>query len=130
MTEVAVGVIRRGDSVLLCRRKENIPYPLKWEFPGGKIEGGESAEDCLRREVFEELAITTTVGHELYHQQYVYPDSGSFDVRYFSIQEFEGIIENRAFSEIRWVAIADLQIYDVLEGNREVIRRIIETHSP
>ncbi|MGD0338588.1 MAG: (deoxy)nucleoside triphosphate pyrophosphohydrolase [Bacteroidota bacterium] len=124
MIKIAVGVIWRDGSVLLCQRKKSAKYPLKWEFPGGKIESGETPEVCLRRELLEELAITATIGKELHRQHIVYADSGSYDVKYYLVRTFEGVPENRAFSRIQWVDIADLQLYDVLEGNLEVIRKI------
>jgi 8-oxo-dGTP diphosphatase len=126
MVKVAVGIIWSQGSILLCRRRRDVKYPFKWEFPGGKIENGETAEECLKRELAEELAICATVGEEFHSQHALYPDAGAFDVRYFLIHAYEGTLVNRAFSEIRWVLPADLPQYDVLEGNREVIRKIVE----
>ena len=130
MTRVAVGIIRRDGFILLCRRRHDVPYPLKWEFPGGKIEHGETPEACLTRELAEELGIRITVGQQYYSKCAIYPDAGTFDVTYFLIHAYEGIPENRAFSDIRWVSPADLETYDVLEGNREVVRKIIDEFSP
>jgi 8-oxo-dGTP diphosphatase len=129
MINVAVGIIRKDGSVLLCRRKESVKYPLKWEFPGGKIENGETSADCLRRELSEELAISAIIGEEFHRQQTFYPDAGLFDVRYYWIEAFEGVPENRVFSEIRWINTTDLRHYDVLEGNREAIRKIVENRN-
>ncbi len=126
MIKVAAGIIWKDGSVLLCQRKTTVKYPLKWEFPGGKIERYETPEKCLKRELYEELAITATIGKEFHRQHVIYTDAGAFDVMYFSIHQFEGIPENRAFSEIRWVRSTELRSYDVLEGNREVIRMIDE----
>jgi mutator protein MutT len=130
MIKVAVGIIWSQGSILLCRRRRDVKYPFKWEFPGGKIEEGETAEKCLKRELAEELAIRATVGEEFHSQHTIYPDAGTFDVRYFIIHSYEGTLENRAFSEIRWVLPANLREYDVLEGNREVIRRLVEEPIP
>ncbi len=128
MITVAVGCMRRDGSILLCQRKAGAKYPLKWEFPGGKLEAGETPEECLKRELHEELNIAAVVGHELHRQQIAYPDSGEYDVRYFSVDSFSGEPVNLAFTQIRWVKTEDLGDYDVLEGNRDMIRILREEH--
>lgn len=62
MTVVVAAIIERGGLVLVCRRREDGAHPLKWEFPGGKVELGESPEDALRRELREELGIAAEIG--------------------------------------------------------------------
>jgi 8-oxo-dGTP diphosphatase len=125
MTKVAVGIIVNNGKVLLCQRKKSDHYGLKWEFPGGKFEPGESAEQCLRRELAEELGIQATVGL-LYHQQHaVYADSGTFDVFYYSVPSFQGTLVNHAFEMFVWVSVRDLPLYDILEGNRDVINKLL-----
>src|SRR5690606_17197373 len=59
---VAAAILRRGDTVLVCRRRTTDSHPGKWEFPGGKIEPGESPADCVQREVAEELGVEATIG--------------------------------------------------------------------
>ncbi len=133
MTKVAVGIIVDDGKVLLCQRKRTARYPLKWEFPGGKLEPDESAELCLQRELAEELGIRGTIGL-LYHQQHaVYPDSGVFDVFYYIVPGFHGAIVNHAFETYVWVPIQELPNYDILEGNRDVINKLLaddEIHQP
>jgi 8-oxo-dGTP diphosphatase len=129
MINVAVGlIIRNRKEILLCQRKPHLPYPLKWEFPGGKVMDGESVEDCLRRELMEELNIIAEIGR-LYHRgQYIYPDSGSFAVSYFLIPSFSGSIVNNVFEQVRWVPIGHLPTYAILEGNAEVVRTIVSEY--
>jgi 8-oxo-dGTP diphosphatase len=129
MVTVAVGIILDNARVLLCQREQSSRYPLKWEFPGGKVEPGERIEDALRRELYEELMIRVTVG-ELYHrQQHVYPDSGTFDIFYHRIRSFTGEIVNQVFASFAWVPVRDLPIYDILEGNRIVVDKLIADHA-
>lgn len=135
MINVAVGIIIKEDPssgsrrVLLCQRKSSGRYPLKWEFPGGKVEPSEHPEDCLRRELFEELQVTPTIG-TLYHQQhYTYPDSGTFDVLYYLVPHYSGEIVNRVFEAFEWVPIARLSEYDILEGNRDVVTKLIDAQT-
>ena len=134
MINVAVGIIIKENptsgarQVLLCQRKQSARYPLKWEFPGGKVEPNEHPEECLRRELFEELQIHGTIG-TLYHQQhFTYPDSGTFDVFYYLVPHFSGELINRVFEAFEWVAIAQLSEYDILEGNRDVVTKLIDAH--
>jgi 8-oxo-dGTP diphosphatase len=134
MISVAVGIIiQNGPSfdvprVLMCQRKETMRYPLKWEFPGGKVEPGESIEDCLHRELFEELGINAEIG-KLYHRQHsVYPDSGTFDVSYHLVPSFSGTPINNVFAEIAWVPIPEITRLDILEGNKAIIAKLLGTH--
>lgn len=135
MINVAVGVIMNGEgtpggrSVLLCQRRSSARYPLKWEFPGGKVERGESIEDCLRRELHEELAIDATIGPLFHRQVAEYPDSGIFDVRYHLVSSFSGIPVNNVFETVRWVPLGDLGTYDILEGNRDVIGKLLQSNA-
>lgn len=130
MIKVAVGILLRNGTatkspdILLCQRKVSARYGLKWEFPGGKVEPDEQAEAGLRRELQEELGISAEVG-EIYHQQhYIYPDSGSFDVVYYRIPSFNGEMVNLVFETYRWVPVAELERYDILEGNRDVVSKL------
>ena len=82
MTEVAVGVIRRNGAILICQRKRGGRYELKWEFPGGKFENGESVEQCLRRELREELSIEIQSIDHIQTEAAYYEDGGTFNVSY------------------------------------------------
>jgi len=125
MTKVAVGIIRNNGSVLVCQRKKSARYGLKWEFPGGKVEDGEFGVDCLKRELLEELNIGAEVGQLYDRHQHAYPDSGSFDVFYYIVPAYTGTVQNRAFESIRWIPERELKNIDMLEGNSEVVRRIM-----
>lgn len=70
---VTCGIIERNGKVLCTRRSETMSHPLKWEFPGGKIQDGESPEECLRRELREELGVEAEVGRSLPPATHAYP---------------------------------------------------------
>ncbi|MDH3253082.1 MAG: (deoxy)nucleoside triphosphate pyrophosphohydrolase [Ignavibacteria bacterium] len=132
MKKVSVGILLRNGTVLACQRRPDARYALKWEFPGGKVEDGESFEQTLIREIHEELSIRINGGEEFFHQQWTYPDSasernatGTYSVKYFLVRHFEGDPVNNAFHRIRWVAPSELQTMDILEGNAEAVRRLI-----
>jgi 8-oxo-dGTP diphosphatase len=119
---VAAGLILRGDEVLICQRKAGSPMGLKWEFPGGKIEAGESPEQALRRELDEELGIHATVGTRVAHIRHSYRSGGAVDLQFFAVHSFEGEITNNIFEDVRWAALKDLPGYDFLAADRDLVR--------
>jgi mutator protein MutT len=124
MTRVAVGILRRDGKILACQRKKGGRYEFKWEFPGGKLEPGESVEECLARELREELSI---IAHSINHievQSAEYEDGGVFEVAYCNVVGFEGEPVNNVFEQIRWVTLHELHKLDILEGNRDFIARM------
>lgn len=132
MKEVAVGILRGDGKVLACQRRRNAVYPLKWEFPGGKVEPGETPAEALRRELREELGIEAEAGVQIHRKEWVYPDGvadpekdGSFRVFYFLVDRYKGTPANHAFEEIRWVTFAELGRLDILEGNREAVEILL-----
>jgi 8-oxo-dGTP diphosphatase len=129
MIQVAVGIIRIANNVLLCQRKAAARYGLKWEFPGGKTEPDESPESCLCRELFEELAIQPYNAGLFYRDHFVYPDSGTFDVFYYMVPSYCGTIINNVFEAYSWVPLDRLREFDILEGNRNVINELLRRYA-
>jgi 8-oxo-dGTP diphosphatase len=119
---VAAGLIMRGDEVLICQRRPDQPMALQWEFPGGKIEAGESPEEALARELDEELGIRATVGPRVAHIRHNYRHGGAVDLQFFVVHEFALELENRIFTQFRWVELEDLPNYDFLAADRNLIR--------
>jgi 8-oxo-dGTP diphosphatase len=114
-----------GDlKLLICQRTRHQPFPLKWEFPGGKIEPGEQPRDALRRELEEELGIDATIGDELTRIRHTYARGGSVELRFFVVHDFAGAIENRIFKDVRWVARHDLPQFDFLEADAGLVEAI------
>jgi 8-oxo-dGTP diphosphatase len=125
MIQVAVGILTgAGGRVLICRRPEGKPYAHQWEFPGGKIEPGERPDECLRRELHEELGIDAIIGDLFHVKSHTYPDSGEYNVYYFLVPSYAGTLRNQAFAEMQWVLPGEIPRYDNLEGNREVIEKL------
>lgn len=95
---------------------------LQWEFPGGKIEPGESAEQALARELNEELGITATVGARVTHIRHNYRHGGAVDLQFFAVEEFAGELENRIFQQFKWVPLHELPSYDFLAADRGLVQ--------
>jgi 8-oxo-dGTP diphosphatase len=115
-----------GVEVLICQRKADQPMSLKWEFPGGKIEAGESSEDALARELDEELGIKAVIGRRVERIRHKYRNGGSIDLQFFVVREFVGALENRIFNDVRWVPLTELPGYDFLAADLGLIRDLSE----
>jgi len=125
MIEVAAGLIIQSSSILVCQRKRTARYPLQWEFPGGKLEFGETAAECLHRELHEELGIDAVIGREFHRHEWIYPDSGAFFVYFHFVDSFPGTPINNVFEQIQWIPLRELSSIEMLEGNREVVGRLM-----
>ena len=99
---------------------------LQWEFPGGKIEPGESAEEALARELDEELGIRATIGPPVTHIRHNYRNGGAVDLQFFTVREFAGEITNRIFAQLVWAKLEDLPTYDFLPADRGLVRDLAQ----
>ena len=124
MIRVVAGLIIRGGEILICQRTRHQSKPLKWEFPGGKIETGEQPRDALRRELEEELGIQAHVGDEVERITHTYQDGGTVELRFYEVRSFSGELENRIFRDIQWVHRTRLPEYDFLEADVPMVREI------
>ena len=122
MISVAIGILKNENGeILLCKRTPLSTFPNKWEFPGGKSEVNELPIQTLYREIYEELSITPD-NPTLYHSStYSYPNSINVHLSFFMISSWHGTLQNNIWSEIKWVPINHLHMYDILEGNKDVI---------
>jgi 8-oxo-dGTP diphosphatase len=117
MTTVVAGVLEHDGKILICRRRADQAHPLKWEFPGGKLEAGESPEAALIRELSEELGIESDAGPELMRYEFAYPGKQSILLIFLKVAEWRGDIENRIFEAILWERLEALANRDFLEGD-------------
>jgi 8-oxo-dGTP diphosphatase len=119
---VAAALIVRGGEVLIGQRRPDQPMASQWEFPGGKIEAGESPEQALARELEEELGIQAVIGRRVTHIRHNYRHGGAVDLVFFAVHEFSGEIRNRIYQEVRWVKLEDLPEYEFLAADRGLVR--------
>jgi 8-oxo-dGTP diphosphatase len=122
MVQVVAAIIERDGKILIGRRMKEQLHPLKWEFPGGKVEPGETPAQALARELEEELAIRGASGREITRYQYTYPGKDPIELFFFRVTTFEGEPHNVIFHEMRWEPPGRLARFDFVEGDVEFIR--------
>jgi len=127
---VVAGLIQQGNMLLICQRRRDGAFALKWEFPGGKVEPGETYEDGLRRELREELGIAARIGPEAYRTRHDYPGKYAVELTFYHVVDFSGTLHNYAFEQICWARPADLPTYDFLEGDAELIALLSQGQLP
>jgi 8-oxo-dGTP diphosphatase len=123
---VAALILNHEGKILVCQRTRHQVMPMKWEFPGGKIEQGEQPRDALRRELEEELGILAKIGEEVARIQHVYKGGGSVELRFYVVHEYQGEIENRIFRDVQWADRKDLPAYDFLEADLELVKELAD----
>jgi 8-oxo-dGTP diphosphatase len=124
MITVAAGILKQDGRILICQRKRTGAFPLQWEFPGGKVEAGEDAQTCLRRELWEELAIEAEIGPEVSAFQYTYPNGFQVNLIFCQVNTYAGEMANQAFEQVLWVEPHELLNYDFLEADRGLVAQL------
>jgi 8-oxo-dGTP diphosphatase len=118
--------VESATEILICQRKPDQPMSLKWEFPGGKVEDGETSEQALARELDEELGITARIGRQVARVRHKYRNGGVIDLQFFLVDEFKGPLENRIFNDMRWSPLPALVEYDFLAADLGLIKDLSE----
>jgi len=126
MKRVVAALILKDDRILVCQRTRHQTMPLKWEFPGGKIEEGEEPHEALRRELDEELGIDATIGEEVSRIRHQYKTGNSVELRFHVVNQYRGEIENRIFRDVRWARRSELPSYDFLEADCALVKDLAE----
>ena len=124
--QVVAALLVRGPEILCCQRTEYQALPLKWEFPGGKIEAGEKPPEALKRELEEELGIHAQIGCKVAQLQHTYLNRNAVKLHFFKVEHYEGELQNRIFREIRWVQRRDLPALDFLDADRTLVQQLAE----
>jgi 8-oxo-dGTP diphosphatase len=123
---VVAAVIERGDRRLLIgQRRRNDTSPLKWEFPGGKVRDGETAEAALARELREELGVMLMKCAEIGRVRHQYADSAEeLEIRFYAAAFAEAEITPTSFEQVAWVLPKDLGQYDFLAANARLVANL------
>ena len=116
MKDVTAAIITLEDKVLLTRRAPGEKHAGGWEFPGGKVEPGESPETCLRRELLEELEIETIIGEKLTESIHTY-ETGAIRLLAYRATILSGSLQLHVHDEYQWVSTAELTQFELLPAD-------------
>jgi 8-oxo-dGTP diphosphatase len=126
MITVVAALIERNGRLLVCQRRHDAPFPLKWEFPGGKLHPGETSQQALHRELEEELGVSAEVGREVYRTHHRYSEMPvELEVIFFAASVPPATaFRNLAFEQLQWVEVSALPAFDFLPADRELIEKL------
>ena len=125
MITVVAALIRDNHRLLICQRRKSDSFPLKWEFPGGKVHEGESPAEALARELREELGISVRIGREIYRTRHRYAEHAfEIELIFFAAEGDAGSIRNLAFEQVVWAELTALPTFDFLAADREFIAQL------
>ena len=121
---VTGAIIQEGKTFLIARRGPNEKSPGMWEFPGGKLEEGESLQECIKRELKEELSIDAVIGELYCSYTYRYPHV-SYQLYFYNITSFKGELAKFAHDKLEWERLENFNKYHFLPGDDPVIEKLI-----
>jgi 8-oxo-dGTP diphosphatase len=125
MIVVTCAIIENGGRILVTQRSEKMDLPLKWEFPGGKIEEGETIEECLVREIFEELNIQIKILLPLQPNVHLYPNGKEIYLLPFACEYISGSILLTEHADFKWLKKEELSSLDWAEADIPIVQAYI-----
>jgi len=125
MQDVTAAVIFGGEKVLITRRAAGEKHAGWWEFPGGKIEEGESPESCLHRELMEELGIEASIGEQLAVSIFEYA-TGTIRLLAYRAEIISGELCLNVHDDYHWVNVLDLEQYKLLPADKPIAEMLIK----
>jgi 8-oxo-dGTP diphosphatase len=127
---VVAGIVwnPQGDQVFIAKRPDHVHQGGLWEFPGGKVDTGESSADALKRELHEELGIEVLASSHFQTLSYDYPDK-QIQLEFWQVSGFTGIATGAEGQETRWVGLDELSLYAFPAANQPVVDALLSAHS-
>ncbi len=121
MIQVTAAILVKDNKFLIAKRPAHDKLANKWEFPGGKIEDGETPEECLKRELYEEFKIRVKVGNYFYKSIY-----GEIELLAYYVEWIEGTMDLVVHDEIRWVAPGEFGRVDFAPADLVIVAALQE----
>jgi 8-oxo-dGTP diphosphatase len=122
---VVAALIAHQGRILVCQRKRGQRMEMMWEFPGGKVEPGETPEEALVRELREELGVNATVGREIFRARHWYAETRQpIELIFLSAIALPGEIQNLEFEQIAWRTPQSLPELNFLAADKELIVKL------
>ena len=131
---VTAALLRKDQKILITKRPENKQQGGFWEFPGGKLQSGETPQQALRREIREELDLEAEIG-EIFEVVYHRYDWGPVLILAYEGRPLSGVIRNLEVADHRWITPEELPEYDLLPADRPIVAKLLRqgqvpNHSP
>jgi 8-oxo-dGTP diphosphatase len=135
MLTVVAGLIEAEGKLLVCQRRRGDTFELMWEFPGGKLQAGETPAEALARELREELGVEAAVGGEIFRTRHRYAEmSEPIELIFFAITADASAVRNIVFERMEWRAPEELEDLNFLPADQEFVgklaRRELAAHGP
>jgi 8-oxo-dGTP diphosphatase len=129
---VVAALILRESKILVCQRRRDDSHALQWEFPGGKVEPGETPQAALARELQEELGVKAAIGKELYRTRHRYRDFRSeLELIFFQATvDRTADLQNLVFEGFEWAAAVTLPQYNFLQADQKFVALLAENAIP
>ena len=127
MIEVVAALIWDNDKFMICQRPAHKARGLLWEFVGGKVEPGETKEQALIRECWEELAVRLSVGDVFMDVVHEYPDL-TVHLTLFNATIAKGVPQKLEHNDIKWITPSEIPIYDFCPADEEILAKICEVY--
>ena len=125
MDKVTAGIIEKDGKILIAMRKSGKCIGAKWEFPGGKLEPGETLEECLKRELKEELNFEVEVGEFVASSKFICKEK-EIELMAFRVTYVSGDIVLTDHDEVQWVMPSELKNYEFTAPDVPIVKKILE----
>ncbi|WP_276317452.1 8-oxo-dGTP diphosphatase MutT [Rheinheimera riviphila] len=124
LIHVAVGVIQRDEQIFISKRPDQLHQGGRWEFPGGKVEQGETVVAALTRELMEEVGLQVLDATPLMQLEYAYPEKTVLlDV--WLVSQTEGLGEGLEGQQVAWVHFSELSNYQFPDANQPILDKVL-----
>ena len=123
MKTVTAAIIIDDGKILIAQRSPDTTLPLKWEFPGGKVEDGETPEECLSREIMEELDLVVSIDDFFVSSIYKY-EFGEIELLAYFAKIISGYMQLNVHTDHKWVLPKDLSLFDFAPADIEIAQKL------
>jgi len=125
MLIVVAGLMEAEGKILVCQRRRGDTFELMWEFPGGKLQLGETAEEGLARELREELGVEAMVGAEVFRTRHRYAEmSEAIELIFFAVSVDAAAVRNIVFERMEWRPLDALGELNFLPADQEFVGKL------